>query len=245
MPLIEIKNLNKRFEIRKTRTELILHPFRKRYKEVLKDINITIERSGIYSLIGPNGSGKSTLLRIICGILFPDTGTLFVNNRELFLNPHIIFLITESDKGFFPRLSLKNNLLFFASLMSNNRKEIKENVEFLINKFELEKERDTRFQELSSGTKQRLAIARAMLFDPQILLFDEITKGVDLKQQQLIYSLINKLRKDGKTIIFATHLLNEVETLSDSVILLNDGKIIQFAPYNEVSENIKKVFNLI
>ncbi|MGB9600447.1 MAG: ABC transporter ATP-binding protein [Myxococcota bacterium] len=245
MSLIELQNIYKRFIIKKSRSELLLHPFRKRFKEVLKDINIKIDQNGIYSLVGPNGSGKTTLLRIICGILFPDSGKLLINNSPFYLNPHIVFLISESDKGFFPRLSLNDNLLFFASLMSNNRKEAKEHTDFLINQFELTAERDTRFQELSSGTRQRLSIARAMLFDPQIILFDEITKGIDLKQQQLIYSLIRKLQASGKTIIFATHLLNEIEALSDIVILINEGRILRFAPYKDIRSDIKKVFNIL
>ncbi|MCX7959913.1 MAG: ABC transporter ATP-binding protein, partial [Deltaproteobacteria bacterium] len=233
MPAVELRNIFKSFEIKKGKKELFLHPFRKRYKEVLKDISFLLDGSGICSLIGPNGSGKTTLLRIICGILYPDRGEVLINNMPFSLNPNKVYLISESDKGFFPRLSLINNLRFFASLTSSDKKSIYEKTERIISDFELTNEKDTRFQELSSGTRQRLAIARAMLFNPEILLFDEITKGIDIAQQKLIYTLIRRLRDEGRIIIFATHLLYEAEELTDRIILLYQGRIEGFGPFGQ------------
>ncbi|MCX7944587.1 MAG: ABC transporter ATP-binding protein [Deltaproteobacteria bacterium] len=244
MPKIELKGVSKKFEIKKTKTEFFLHPFKKSYKNVLDDINICIEKPGIYSLIGPNGSGKTTLLRIISGILYPDVGEVLINNSRFNLNPSKVFLISESERGFFPRLSLINNLKFFASLIYSNMREINKIITDILHEFDLEKEKNTRFQELSTGTKQRLAIGRAMLFNPEILLFDEITKGVDIKQQQIIYSLIKRFKDEGKTIIFATHLIKEVEELSDKVILLNQGKIFGFGNISEVTKDINRVFEI-
>lgn len=244
MPIIELKNINKRFERKKGRIEFLLHPFKKEYKAVLKDINIVIDKNGIYSLVGPNGSGKTTLLRIISGILYPDSGEILIDKNHFTLNPHKVFLISESDKGFFPRLTLKNNLFFFASLVSSDRKKIKEKIDNLMEEFDLDKERDTHFQELSTGTRQRLAIARAMLFNPDILLFDEITKGIDIKQQQTIYNLIRRLKELNKTIVFATHLIGEIENLSDYVILIENGKILDFGSYNDIRKNLNMVFDI-
>ncbi len=244
MPVIELRNICKRFEIKKGRTELILHPFRKRYKEVLNDFSLSLKNSGIYSLTGPNGSGKTTLLRIISGILYPDSGEVLIDNVAFRLNPNKVFLIAESDKGFFPRLTLWQNLRFFGSLINKDRKIVNDKIEIILNDFELTKEKDTRFQELSSGTKQRLAIARAMLFDPDILLFDEITKGIDIKQQHYVYSLLKKLRKAGKTIIFATHLINEIRDLSDQIILINQGRIVSIGSFEETEKDIKRIFEI-
>ena len=244
MPVILVANLNKRFEIRKSKTELLLHPFKRRFKSVLNDINLTIDACGIYSLVGPNGSGKTTLLRILSGILLPDSGEVRIYDDTVSVNPNLIFLISEADKGFYPRLSLKNNLIFFASLILSNRKDIINRVECIIDEFGLREEVNTRFQELSSGTRQRLSIARAMLFDPKILLFDEITKGIDLSQQQIIYRLIKSLKEKGKTIIFSTHIRDEIERLSDRVILLEKGRLVTFGAYPDIRDDIRQIFNL-
>ncbi len=244
MAILEAKNLNKRFKISRRKIDIILHPFKNTYKDVLNEINFCIDTNGIYSLVGPNGSGKSTLLRILCGILMPDTGSVKINNSPISINPEKVFLISDSEKGFYPRLSLINNLQFFSSLIENSKPGQEINIESLLEEFGLKEERDTRFQELSSGTRQRLAIARAMLFDPQIILFDEITKGVDIKQQQIIYELLYRLKNSGKTIIFATHIMDEIINLSDKIILINDGRLIGFSTYSEIKEHIKQVFDI-
>lgn len=244
MPIIELINISKRFAIKRGRLDTLLHPFTRSYKEVLNNLNLVIENQGIYSLIGPNGTGKTTLLRILSGILYPDNGFVKIDGEPFVLNPYKVFLISESEKGFFPRLTLKNNLKFFASLILSDKEIINKKIEKIIHDFDLDKETDTRFQELSTGIKQRLAIARAMLFDPEIILFDEITKGIDIKQQQLIYSLIRRFKEQGKTIIFATHLINEIKELSDKIILINDGRIISFGNYDEIKGDLKRVFGI-
>jgi len=245
MPVISISNLYKKFEIKRSKRDILFNPFKREYKIVLNNINLKIDECGLYSLVGPNGSGKTTLLRILSGIILPNSGEVRVFDSPARINPYQIFLISEAEKGFYPRLSLKNNLLFFASLISANRRDITRKVDEIIDEFDLKCEMNTRFQELSSGTKQRLSIARAMLFDPRILLFDEITKGIDLSQQQTIYRLIKSLKKRGKTIIFSTHIKDEIENLSDKVILLNEGKIIAFGEYAVIKDTMRQIFNLL
>jgi ABC-2 type transport system ATP-binding protein len=140
-------------------------------------------------------------------------------------------------------LTVEENLEFFAEI--HKVVNYRDRLEFLLRFANLQNFRKSLIANLSGGMKQKLALISALIYNPEILLLDEPTTGVDPISRREFWFLLNQLVVDGKTIIFATHLLNEVETLSDSVILINDGKIIQFAPYNEVSENIKKVFNLI
>lgn len=244
MSVVELRNINKKFEIKKNRFKYAVHLFKKEFKVVLKDINLKIDSPGLYSLVGHNGSGKTTLLRIISGLLYPDIGEVLIEGRPFSINPEKVFLISEPEKGFFPRLTLKENLTFFARLNIKEGNKIKESVNRVIDQFDLRGEEESRFQELSSGIRQRLAIARAMLFDPAILLFDEITKGIDIKQQNIIYRFLKELRKKGKTIIFATHIKNEIEDLSEKVILLHKGEIIDFGEYRDIQNSIKGLFEI-
>lgn len=244
MPRLEVRNLNKKFKQRRGGLNFILHPFEHNYKDILKNISFSIDRNGIFSLVGPNGSGKSTLLRILCGILLPDSGEVVIDDTPISIDPHKVFLISDSEKGFYPRLSLINNLRFFLALINDKDITRKNNLSKIVEEFGLEKEQDTRFQELSTGTKQRLAIARAMLFDPQILLLDEITKGVDIAQQQTIYTLLHRLKERGKILIFATHVMDEIANLSDMVILIQNGNLLGFGEYSQIKDQIKQVFNI-
>lgn len=219
----------------------------KRFKKVtaLDNLKININNSEATALWGSNGAGKTTLIRCLLGVI-PFEGEIFINNRNLKNDDKEI----KRSIGFVPQeISLHDNLTvnetlnFYTQLKKTDFDSIREWQDILgINKF-----REKLIKELSGGMKQKLALAIAMLGNPPILLLDEPTANLDLKSREDFIHLLSLLKKDGKTILFSSHRMEEVLTFADRVIVLDNGKIIADASpmdiYKKFGRNgILKIF---
>lgn len=199
----------------------------KRYKEqlALDNISIQISKGEIVGLLGPNGAGKTTMMRSIVGSLSFDQGKISVDGKDNQEEPFYI----KSKIGYLPEnnplytdMYVKEAINFVADLHKINKKE----TEKVIDKVGLTTEMHKKINQLSKGYKQRVGLAQAIIFNPEILILDEPTNGLDPNQIIEIRQLITELGKN-KTIILSTHIMQEVEALCSRVILLNQGKIIQ------------------
>ena len=180
----------------------------------------------IFGLLGPNGAGKTTTLRVLATLLKPTSGTAILNGFDIVgqaaeVRGSIGFL--SGDMGLYGRLSPREVLRFFADL--NRLPDAKARVEETIQRFNIMDFADSKIDKFSTGMKQKVAIARAMLCDPPILILDEPTSGLDVPAARAIESAILDARKRGKCIIFSTHVMEEAEYLCDRIAVINDGKI--------------------
>ena len=184
-------------------------------KLILNNISLELG-SGIYGLLGPNGSGKTTLLRCIAGVLSPHTGII--------IKPHSIGYLPQAF-GVFPELTVYEALEYFATLKNIPAKYHRECINQSIEYVDLCSRKNDRVRTLSGGMIRRLGIAQAILGDPDLVLVDEPTNGLDPEERIRFKNLIIKLR-EKKTVIISTHLIDDVEFLCNHIILLNHGNII-------------------
>lgn len=201
-----------------------------RKKAVLKGIDIDIEAGEIFCLLGPNGAGKTTLISIFSTLVVPDEGSVKIFEYDIFKHAkkiREIINITSGNPNFPWSLTVKENLNYYAMLYGIPKSKRKRKIEELINLFELEEYENTRFDELSSGLKQRLNLAKSLINDPKILFLDEPTIGLDPDIATKTRNLIKKIHEEkGITIVLTTHYMKEAEQLSDRIAFINRGRII-------------------
>ncbi len=237
---IEAFWIEKTFVKRRSVRELVTRPFgRAERVRALRGVDLHVRRGEIFGLLGPNGAGKTTLLKILSCLILPDSGRAVVGGfdtaQENQVKPRI-GLIHPDERSFYWRLSGRENLRFFATLYDVPARRAETRIRELLEKVDLGESADRRFSDYSSGMKQRLAVARALLHDPPILLMDEPTRSLDPAASLALRSFIrDELQKrDGKTILLATHNLREAEILCDRLAILIKGRIRQIGTVNQV-----------
>ncbi len=199
-------------------------------KAVLKGVDIDIKAGEIFGLLGPNGAGKTTLISIFATLIVPDEGSVKVLGYDIFKHSQKIrrmVNITSGNPNFPWSLTVKENLNYYAMLYGIPKSSRKKKVEELISLFELDEYENTRFDELSSGLKQRLNLAKSLINDPKILFLDEPTIGLDPDIAIKTRKLIKDIHEEkGITIVLTTHYMKEAEQLCDRIAFINRGRII-------------------
>ena len=216
-------------------TILSVQNLSKRYGAIqaLKNVSLTVPTGSVFGILGPNGSGKTTLLGTIMDVLKPTSGTfrLFDQVPDKSHRKQIGTLLETPN--FYHFLSGEKNLEISAAIKGHGKNDI-EKVLKIVNLFQ---RRTSQFSTYSLGMKQRLAIASCLLGDPEVMVFDEPTNGLDPEGIAEIRELIKKLNLDGKTIIMASHLLDEVEKVCTHVAILKRGELITTGDVNEILAN--------
>jgi ABC-2 type transport system ATP-binding protein len=191
----------------------------------VNDVSLSIGEKEIFGLVGPNGAGKTTLIEMIEGLRIPDSGSIQAlgldpNKQSNELREKIGVLLQATSIQ--PDIKVKEALKLFASFYENHLA----NTEELLRIFSLEDKANSRFKKLSGGLKQRVAIALALVNNPEILFLDELTTGLDPQARRNMWDLVESVRKEGKTIFLTTHYMEEAETLCDRIGIIDYGKII-------------------
>ncbi len=204
--------------------------WRKREKEVLKGINLQIEEGEIFGILGPNGAGKTTLLSILCTLLLPDLGNVHILGMDGLHDGHQIrkrVNVVSGNANFLWSLTVRENLHYYGMLYGLIGKEREKKVETLINLFTLKEHRNIPFDELSTGMKQRLSLAKSLMNDPEVLFLDEPTVGLDPDVSIRIREEILSIHKErGITILLTTHNMKEAEYLCGRIAFLKEGEIL-------------------
>jgi len=209
----------------------LMHPLRGVEIIPLDHVNIKVRSGEVFGILGPNGAGKTTLIKILCTLISPTEGEAYVNGydivRESVLVRKSLGFITTDERSFYWRLTGRQNLEFFASLHDLYSEEAHERVNELLNIVHLSDRADDLFLSYSAGMKQKLAIARGLLNDPQVLFMDEPTRSLDPGAAQNIRDFIKKyiVRDQGKTVFISTHNLVEAEQLCKRIAICDEGKI--------------------
>ena len=228
---ISIKNLSKGYPGPFALGAMLRRAPRKPSVEALRDVSFDVEEGEIFGLIGPNGAGKTSLTKIIATLVQPTTGTVTVKGydsvRESAEVRRVIGLAAAEERSFYWRLTLEQNLMFFARLYSMPKRKAAARVSELLAQLDLENSARQRFGQLSTGNKQRMAIARALLNEPPILLLDEPTRSLDPIAAARMRSYIGSLAKKDPpvTILLTSHNLNEIEELCRRIAIISHGRI--------------------
>jgi len=196
---------------------------------VLRGISFEADSGEIFGLLGPNGAGKTTTLRIICTLLAPDAGSVAVLGFDTRKAPEEIRLrvgVVTAEIGVYARLSARENIAYFAELSGVLDGELNRRVDAVIDRLDMGSFANQRAESLSSGQKQKVAIARAIVHDPEILMFDEPTSNLDVLASREIRDFMVESRERGKCVIFSTHVLHDAERLCDRVTILHQGTVV-------------------
>ena len=202
-------------------------------KEVLSDINFTIEKGKIFGLLGPSGAGKTTIIKILTGQLIATSGEATLLGKKsatLSGDDYKDIGIMMDNFGLYERMSCYDNLKFFCKISGVSITQIKE----VLAKVGLQDAAKTAVSDLSKGMRNRMLLARAILSSPKVLFLDEPTSGLDPKTTEEIHQLIAGLQENGTTIFLTTHNMAEAEKLCETIALLNEGKIIEYGNPKEI-----------
>ncbi|WKD85901.1 putative ABC transporter ATP-binding protein YxlF [Polaribacter huanghezhanensis] len=211
-------------------------------QKVLNNISFSLEKGSIVGFLGPNGAGKSTMMKILIGFINPTEGTVLVNGINVLENP----IEAQKNIGYLPEnnplyteMYVKEYLQFQASIY----KIAKENVADIIEKVGLTPEVHKKIGQLSKGYQQRVGLAAALLHNPDVLILDEPTTGLDPNQLVDIRELIKEIGKD-KTVLFSTHIMQEVEAVCDRVIIIKKGEIVVDKLLKDVRSNQQQIIEV-
>jgi len=205
--------------------------------KVLRGISLEAGSGEIFGLLGPNGAGKTTTLRIICTLLAPDAGSVEVLGFDTRTAPEEVRRrvgVVTADIGVYPRLSARENITYFAELSGVLDGELERRVDAVLERLDMVSFGNQRAESLSSGQKQKVAIARAIVHDPDVLMFDEPTSNLDVLASREIRNFMVESRGRGKCVIFSTHVLHDAERLCDRVTILHEGSVVATGPTAEV-----------
>ena len=199
--------------------------------EAVKDVSFSIEPGEIYALLGPNGAGKSTIIKMIAGLIVPTSGQIILDGDSLSGDVRIykkLSAVLEGTRNIYWRLTPQENLYYFANLRGKMSKEISYRVSELLENFQIEGKKKNQSQHLSRGMLQKLAFAAALITDPQILLLDEPTLGLDVASARKIKDIIIDLAKNKKkTILLTTHQMDLVDEVADRVGIIRNGLLVK------------------
>ncbi|SEN91633.1 ABC-2 type transport system ATP-binding protein [Amphibacillus marinus] len=199
-------------------------------KQALEDISLTIPSQSCYGLLGPNGAGKSTLMKIITGVILDYSGDVVVDNQKLNRNlPAIQRKIgyVSQEISLEPTLSAQDNLMFFGRMYGLSGSTLKERVAQVLAQVGLTNRRKDLIHTYSGGMKRRINIGVALLHQPELLIMDEPTVGVDPQSRNYIFELIRSLKASGTTIIYSSHYMEEIQTLCDELALIDEGQVVE------------------
>ena len=195
----------------------------------VNDINLRVDDGETIGLLGPNGAGKTTTVSIIAGLLSADSGEVLIEGKQVKGDTDPVKLkigLVPQDMALYDQLTAHENLTFFAALYSLAGAKAKQAIGDVLNLVALSDRAAHKVGTFSGGMKRRLNLAAALLHDPQILLLDEPTVGVDPQSRNAIFENLEALKKRGKTLIYTTHYMEEAERLCDRIVIIDHGKVI-------------------
>jgi sodium transport system ATP-binding protein len=225
--MIEVKGVTKEYSLsRKAQKEANTGDQR---RLAVDNVSFTCQPGRVFSLLGPNGAGKTTILRMIASILQPTAGSISVAGYDTqaastAARRHMGFL--TGSTGLYDRLTVTEMVKYFADLFDVSPADYKARKERIFTLLDMHGFAGKRCSTLSTGMKQKASIARTMIHDPQVVVFDEPTSGLDVITAENIINLVHDLRREGKTVIFSSHNMSEVDLLADDLAIIHRGKLL-------------------
>jgi sodium transport system ATP-binding protein len=228
--MIEIKQLAKKFAVENPKMlseqEKKDPRLKGRFFHSVQDVSFCCEKGQVLGLLGPNGAGKTTTLRMLSTALQPNAGSVEINGTDVLLNPIVArqkigFL--SGSTGLYGRLTGRENIRYFAQLHGMSESDTSQRIEELADLLDMQSFLDRRSENFSTGMKQKVSIARAVVHRPEVVILDEPTTGLDIMATQTVLDFIRGLKAQGIPVIFSTHHLDEVDELCDRVTVIDEG----------------------
>ncbi len=238
--MIEVSNLTKEFELsRQQQKELNTS---EKIARAVDNVSFTCEKGRVFSLLGPNGAGKTTTMRMLSTIFKPTSGSIHIAGVDAIKNSQEarkkIGFLTGST-GLYARLTPDELIDYFAALYNVSKEDRENRKEHLYNLLGMHEFRGKRIGKLSTGMKQKVSICRTMIHDPEVVVFDEPTSGLDVITAENIIQLIRDCKDQGKTVIFSSHIMSEVDLLCDDMAIIHKGKLLFSGTMDDFRSNMQ------
>ncbi len=209
----------------------------------LDRVSFQVAPGEIFGLLGPNGAGKTTALRILSTVLRPTSGSARVNGFDVSTHPYEVrhsIGFVSSNTAIYDRMTSWEMVEYFGKLYGIDAEPLEERMNHVFDQLQMNEIRDVAGARMSTGMKQKVSIARAIVHDPPVLVFDEASLGLDVMVARALLDIIGELRENGKCIIFSTHIMREVERLCDRVAILYHGRILASGTLPELAEQFQE-----
>lgn len=225
MPILELQHLKKYYATQKA----------------VDDISFSINEGDIFGLLGPNGAGKTTLLRMITGIIYPDSGKIILDGKEFDPIDDIIKIgYMPEERGLYKKMKIGDQALYLAQLKGMSKADAMEQIKYWFKRLEMETWWNKKVEDLSKGMSQKLQFVTTVLHRPKLIILDEPFSGLDPLNANLIKDEIFNLARQGSTVIFSTHRMEQVEEICDHIVLVNLGQKILEGTINGVKQKYRE-----
>ena len=226
--MLEIKNLKKTFGS----------------LTAVDDISFIIPDGQILGMIGQNGAGKTTTFRLILNFLTADSGEVLWNGRPLQKTDYDVIGYLPEERGLYPKVSIEDQIIYFAQLRGKSKKEIKPQIDKWMEKFQVKGKKTDKIKSLSKGNQQKVQLIATLIHQPKLVILDEPFSGLDPVNAELLEAGIKELKEQGACVIFSSHNMNNVEEICDNLIMLKNGKMVLDGTAREIREQYgrKKLF---
>jgi len=222
---------------------LELHNLKKHYatQKAVDDISFNVEEGSIFGLLGPNGAGKTTLLRMITGIIYPDTGSVLLDGKPFDpLNDIQKIGYMPEERGLYKKMKIGDHAMYLAQLKGLSKNDALTRIKYWFRRLEMESWWNKKVEDLSKGMSQKLQFVITVLHQPKLIILDEPFSGLDPLNANLIKDEIHELAKQGSSIIFSTHRMEQVEEICNHIVLINLGKKILDGTVSSIKQDFKE-----
>jgi len=238
--MIKVENLVKEFKLSKKQQKE--NNTSEKVAKAVNGVSFECQAGRIFSLLGPNGAGKTTTLRMISTIVKPTSGSIIVDGIDVIKEPQDarakIGFLTGST-GLYERLTPNEVLKYFADLNDMDKATFEKRRDYYYDLLDMHDFKSKKIGQMSTGMKQKVSITRTMIHDPNVVVFDEPTSGLDVITAENIIKLINDCKKEGKTVIFSSHIMSEVDLLCDDLAIINKGKLLYSGTMEDFRSNMQ------
>ncbi|MDD5289344.1 MAG: ABC transporter ATP-binding protein, partial [Dehalococcoidales bacterium] len=216
----------------------------KQWVTAVDDVSLDVEEGEFFGLLGANGAGKTTLIKMLCCLVLPNSGKAEILGHDILKKESevkkLVGLVSSEERSFYWRLTGRENLEFFAALYHMSKQQGNKRIDELLEMLGLSEKADIRFQNYSTGMRQKLAIARGLLSEPRVLFVDEPTRSLDPISAQAVRKFFKRIAGEGKTVVLATHNLNEAEQLCNRVAIMTKGQVKALGTMQELRSVFQK-----
>jgi sodium transport system ATP-binding protein len=209
----------------------------------LDNLSFTAKPGEVYGLLGPNGAGKTTALRILSTVLQPSGGTATINGFDVVTQPTLVrqtIGFMSANTAVYDRMTAWEMVEYFGRLYGLEEVRLRERMEQLFERLQMQEIRDVLGAKMSTGMKQKVSIARAIVHDPPVLIFDEATNGLDVLVARSLLEAVAELRDQGKCIVFSTHIMREAERLCDRIAIVHHGRLLAEGTIDELRQKYEQ-----
>lgn len=200
-------------------------------------INLIVSEGSVFGLVGPNGAGKTTTIRMIMNILRPDSGKILLNGYPISEADYPKIGYLPEERGLYRKMKLMDTIVYFGTLKGLLKTESKQRTEHYLERFNLKDYSNRKIEELSKGNQQKVQFIIAILHNPDLIILDEPFSGLDPVNQMILKEIITEFQNAGKTIVFSTHQMEQVEKLCHDVCMINEGRRVLYGKLKEIKKN--------